>query len=271
MWRASAGLRPGGRGGWILGNLGVSSGSGSVGPSTEGCPTLSCGWPRLSCLMGSNIAGTGSLESLDGTLMFYYGKLESVQSSLNPPPHLSLTPPNFSFSLSHLLFSLLILPPHLSLLLCPPRLGFATYLLSIITFIMSVHLGSNLLLLTGILLCLATLTYSILTKNDPPFLVRFPDGALRLNFDYSFYMTGVTGLLTVVLAILVRCVGVIYPRSIATFFHHAIIEDDSIFEVCSWLHYLDRYTSSISFFPYPLSPFPHPPSHSLALPGGKRE
>lgn len=87
------------------------------------------------------------------------------------------------------------------------------------------------MLLTGSLLCLSVLSYGVLIRNDPPLRIYFPDGFLQPNFNYSFYLTLVTGVLTVLGGLLVLVMDIFYPRKIATFFHHALIEDDAIFEV----------------------------------------
>ena len=85
--------------------------------------------------------------------------------------------------------------------------------------------------LTGALMLMAALTYGVVSQNDPPLRIYFPNDVLRPTFNYSFYLTLFTGLLTVVLATVVVVMDIFYPRKIATFFHHALIEDDNIFEV----------------------------------------
>ena len=102
---------------------------------------------------------------------------------------------------------------------------------SIALFIISVRHGAYFMFLTGVMMCLAGLTYGVLIQNDPPFLVRFPDAVLRPKFNYSFYLTTVTGVVTMVCACLIVCMDFIYPRKVASFFHHALTEEDTVFEV----------------------------------------
>lgn len=111
------------------------------------------------------------------------------------------------------------------------RTSFATYLLSIVLFVINIRRGAYFMFLTGILMCLAALAYSVIVQNDPPFKIRFADGVLKPNFNYAFYLTLVTGGLTVVAACVVIFLDLFFPRKVAAFFHHAIIEDDTIFEV----------------------------------------
>ena len=85
--------------------------------------------------------------------------------------------------------------------------------------------------LTGAMLCLAALTYRLLIKNNPPFQVHFPDAVLRPDYSYSFYLAIATGVLTILGSGVILFMSVVWPRKIATFFHHAIIEDDTMFEV----------------------------------------
>lgn len=85
--------------------------------------------------------------------------------------------------------------------------------------------------LTGAMLCLAPLTYSVLIQNDPPLQIHFPDAILRPQFNYPFYLTTVTGVLTILGAAAVAIMNIIFPRKMAAFFHHAYIEDDTFFEV----------------------------------------
>ena len=116
-----------------------------------------------------------------------------------------------------------------SLLIC--RLAFATYLLSIMLFICNIRRGGYFMFLCGVMQLLAALTYGVVSQNDPPLRVYFADNVLRPTFNYAFYLTLFTGLLTVVLAGVVVVMDIFYPRKIATFFHHALTEDDVIFEV----------------------------------------
>ena len=87
------------------------------------------------------------------------------------------------------------------------------------------------MLLTGLLLLLAVLTYGVLIRNDPPFQIVFPDATLRPKFSYSFYLTLVTGVVTSILASMIVLIDCVYPRKTAEFFHHSVIEDDAYCEV----------------------------------------
>lgn len=111
------------------------------------------------------------------------------------------------------------------------RAGFATYLLSIVLFINNVFHGAVYMLITGLLLLLAVLNYGVLIQNDPPLRIIFPDATLRPKFNYSFYLTLVTGAVTSILACVILLVDFIYPRRTAEFFHHSVIDDDASYEV----------------------------------------
>lgn len=111
------------------------------------------------------------------------------------------------------------------------RTGFATYLVAILLFIVNVRQGAYFTFLTGAMMCLAALTYSVLIQNDPPLRIHFPDAVLRPNFNYSFYLTLITGILTILAAMVIIVMDILWPRKIATFFHHTLTEDDVIFEV----------------------------------------
>ena len=87
------------------------------------------------------------------------------------------------------------------------------------------------MLITGLMLLLATLSYGILIQNDPPLEIVFPDATLRPRFSYSFYLTLVTGIVTCALACLILLADYYSPRKIASFFHHSVIKDDTMFEV----------------------------------------
>lgn len=84
--------------------------------------------------------------------------------------------------------------------------------------------------LTGVMMCLASLTYGVVIQNDPPLRIHFPDAVLRPEFNYAFYLTGATGLLTALCACLIILMDILVPRKIATIFHHAIIEEDTFFD-----------------------------------------
>ena len=85
--------------------------------------------------------------------------------------------------------------------------------------------------LTGAMLGLAALTYGVLVQNDPPLRIPFQDGVIQPMFSYSFYLTAITGGLTMIASIVILLLNWIWPRKVASFFHHSIVEDDTIFEV----------------------------------------
>ena len=85
--------------------------------------------------------------------------------------------------------------------------------------------------LTGCMMLLAILTYGVVTANDPPLRIIFPDNILRPKFNYAFYLTLITGIFTTILACIILLMNFLYPRKVAKVFHHGLIADDSIFEV----------------------------------------
>ena len=90
--------------------------------------------------------------------------------------------------------------------------------------------------LTGSMLLLAILSYSVIIQNDPSFRIHFPDGIIRPKFNYAFYLSLFTGFCTCVAAIVIIVMDFLYPRKTAAFFHHGLIEDDAIFEVSCNYH-----------------------------------
>ena len=119
----------------------------------------------------------------------------------------------------------------MQILYCHCRCGFATYLLSILIFIFNIQRGAYFMFLTGSMLALAAFTYSIVVQNDPPLKIPFQDGVIQPTFNYSFYLTLITGVFTMANAIIILIMNWLMPRKIANFFHHSLVEDDSIFEV----------------------------------------
>lgn len=91
--------------------------------------------------------------------------------------------------------------------------------------------------LTGVMMCLACLVYGVVIQNDPPLTIHFPDDVLRPGFNYAFYLTGATGILTILGACLVVLINILYPRKSATFFHHALTLEDTTFEVIATVLY----------------------------------
>ena len=79
---------------------------------------------------------------------------------------------------------------------------------------------------------LACATYGLTILNDPPLEIHFYDDVLRPRFRASFYLVLFTGLGASILAIIIVIADYMWPRKVAKVFHHSIIEDDIIFQVC---------------------------------------
>ena len=92
------------------------------------------------------------------------------------------------------------------------------------------------MLTTGLVMCLASFSYAIIIINDPPFVLPFADNeghVVRLapHFGWTWYLNLFTGITTVALAIVVLFMNFFFPRKIATFFHHSVVEEDEFFQV----------------------------------------
>lgn len=87
------------------------------------------------------------------------------------------------------------------------------------------------MLITGLLMLLASATYGLTILNDPPLKIPFQDDVLRPHFKASFYLVLFTGLGISILAIGIVIGDYIWPRKMAEVFHHSIIADDIIFQV----------------------------------------
>lgn len=111
------------------------------------------------------------------------------------------------------------------------RTAFATYLISILLFLYVIRWGAYYLLFTGLLMLLAVASYGLIIINDPPLQIHFYDGILKPKFKAPFYLVLFTGLGASILAIVIVIADYIWPRKVAEFFHHSIIEDDIIFQV----------------------------------------
>ncbi len=127
----------------------------------------------------------------------------------------------------------LLFLPVIMLLILFSRCGFATYLFSMLIFIFSIRHGAHFMFLTGSMLGLAAFSYGIIVQNDPPLQIPFQDGVLKPTFNYSFYLTAVTGGVTMIAACVILLVDWLWPRKIAHFFHHSLVHDDNVFQVSS--------------------------------------
>ena len=117
------------------------------------------------------------------------------------------------------------------------RLAFALYLLTMLLFIFVVGTGGWFMLMTGLIMTLASFSYAIIILNDPPIFFPFADehGELvRLDpdFGWCWYLNLITGIATCALAVIILAMNYFLPRHIATVFHHSIVEEDDFFQVC---------------------------------------
>ena len=118
------------------------------------------------------------------------------------------------------------------LLFC--RIAFTTYILSILFFVHVISYGALFMLLTGLLMLLACLTYGVTIRNDPSLEIHFPDATLRPSFSHGFWLTLFTGIFTVCLAMLISYVDRYWPRQTAIIFHHSTTDDQDIFVVSQY-------------------------------------
>lgn len=91
------------------------------------------------------------------------------------------------------------------------------------------------MIITGLLMLLAAASYGLITINDPPLQIHFPDGILKPNFRASFYLVLFTGLGACILGVAIVIADYIWPRKVAQIFNHSVIADDIIFQVTSVL------------------------------------
>lgn len=116
------------------------------------------------------------------------------------------------------------------------RIGFATYLLSMLLFIFVISTGAIFMFYTGLMMVCASASFGIIIINSPPLKVPFGniEGAVTFlfpSFGWAWWLTLVTGIVTMGLAILVWVLNYFMPRKIATVFHHSIVEEDEFFQV----------------------------------------
>ncbi len=169
-------------------------------------PIPSSGLLSTSLLTGSRSVGSESSDRQAGMPTFFYGKMFWL----------------------YLLYLTLFTPPIY-------RLAFATYLVSMILFIFVISTGALFMLYSGLFMVFASFAYSIIIINDPQFSIPFADVEgrrvnLETHFGWAWILNLCTGCATVVLATLVLVLNFFFPREIATFFHHTIVEEDEFFQ-----------------------------------------
>lgn len=92
------------------------------------------------------------------------------------------------------------------------------------------------MLMTGLVMVLASFAYAIIIINDPHIFFPFADDhgeevVLRPHFGWSFILNICTGVAVVFLALVVIIMNYFFPRQIAVVFHHSIVEEDEFFQV----------------------------------------
>ncbi|KAL5457354.1 hypothetical protein EMCRGX_G034603 [Ephydatia muelleri] len=110
-------------------------------------------------------------------------------------------------------------------------LAFALYLVSILLFIYVIRQGALFMLYMGLVLCLAVFTYGMVIMNTTKMTIPFQDGTLNPQFGWSWWLTLVTGIFSVIVSIVILVTNYIFPRQVAAFFHHTLIEEDEFFAV----------------------------------------
>ena len=110
-------------------------------------------------------------------------------------------------------------------------LAFALYLVSILLFIYVIRQGALFMLYMGLILCLAVFTYGMVIMNTTKMTIPFQDGTLNPQFGWSWWLTLVTGVFSVIASIVILITNYIFPRQVAAFFHHTLIEEDEFFAV----------------------------------------
>ena len=120
------------------------------------------------------------------------------------------------------------------------RLAFALYLVSILLFIYVIRQGALFMLYMGLILCLAVFTYGMVIMNTTKMTIPFQDGTLNPQFGWSWWLTLVTGVFSVIASIVILITNYIFPRQVAAFFHHTLIEEDEFFAVSLLCVYILR-------------------------------
>ena len=100
--------------------------------------------------------------------------------------------------------------------------------LNSILFIFVISTGAWFMLITGLLMILACVTYHVIIANDPELEIHFPDQTLKPTFNWGFWLTLGTGIFVVIGAVVIKVAYWRYPRETAVFFHHSTILDDQV-------------------------------------------
>lgn len=115
-------------------------------------------------------------------------------------------------------------------------LSFALYLITILLFIFVIGTGGWFMLTMGLLMVLASFAYAIIILNDPHIFFPFADDhgeevVIVPTYGWSWWLNLITGIATVILAVIVLFMNYFFPRQIAVIFHHSVVEEDEFFQV----------------------------------------
>ena len=127
--------------------------------------------------------------------------------------------------------------------ICNYRLGFAVYLLAILTFIWNIRYGLHLTMLLGVLMIMCCIAYGVIIYNEPHIVLpwnradctpNLSEGEwcalqLRPNFGWSWYLVLLTGICVFIGGVVLFLIDFFVPRWTAPLFHHNIIEEDEEF------------------------------------------
>ena len=107
-----------------------------------------------------------------------------------------------------------------------------------VLFIFVISTGAWFMLYCGLFMVFASFAYSIIIINDPVMVIPFADDEghltrMVLHHGWAWILNIVTGILTVLCACLILVLNYFFPRQVATFFHHTIVEEDEFFQVCN--------------------------------------
>ena len=133
--------------------------------------------------------------------------------------------------------------------LCLYRLAFALYLVSILLFVNTIHHGALIMLYMGLVLCLAVFTYGNVIMNGEGNVLKmkipFQDGVLDPQYGWSWWLTLVTGVFSVIVSVFILIANRARPDLTAIFFHHTfVIEEEFVHSAVS--HGAERVALSVS-------------------------
>ena len=103
-------------------------------------------------------------------------------------------------------------------------------------FIFVISTGALFMFYTGLMMVCASASFAIIIINSPELQIPFGDihgerVLLDPEFGWAWYLTLLTGIATMGIAILVYMLNYFMPRRIATVFHHSVVEEDEFFQV----------------------------------------